>query len=128
MKRRGSLAPAPITSETGGSNAKGQETNASARPSEAAVPREGDEDENEVDDASGETSDEEPEDEDEDEEGNDKPTSVQTSQSSDAPLTPATTSSGPEVEDLTKSMSALKFVPPSLRFGRGRGKGGLARR
>ncbi|KAF2104249.1 hypothetical protein NA57DRAFT_51089 [Rhizodiscina lignyota] len=33
-----------------------------------------------------------------------------------------------EMEEITKSMSSLKFVPPSVRFGRGRGRGGLARR
>lgn len=32
------------------------------------------------------------------------------------------------MDDITESMSALKFVPPSIRFGRGRGRGGLARR
>lgn len=30
------------------------------------------------------------------------------------------------LEGITNSMSALKFVPPSIRFGRGRGKQGLA--
>ena len=32
------------------------------------------------------------------------------------------------MDEITTSMSTLKFVPPSVRFGRGRGKGGLARR
>jgi len=32
-----------------------------------------------------------------------------------------------DVDKLVNSMSALKFVPPSIRFGRG-GKGGLAKR
>ena len=31
------------------------------------------------------------------------------------------------MEDITSSLSALKFVPPSIKFGRGRGRGGLAR-
>ncbi|KAF2843812.1 hypothetical protein M501DRAFT_967613 [Patellaria atrata CBS 101060] len=35
-----------------------------------------------------------------------------------------------DMNDITKSMSSLRFVPPSVRFGRGRGRGrgGLARR
>ncbi|KAF2395960.1 hypothetical protein EJ06DRAFT_517130 [Trichodelitschia bisporula] len=32
------------------------------------------------------------------------------------------------MDDITKSMSSLKFVPPSVRFGRGGGHGGFARR
>ncbi|KZF22542.1 hypothetical protein L228DRAFT_267938 [Xylona heveae TC161] len=32
-----------------------------------------------------------------------------------------------EMTDLTKSMSALKFIPPSVRFGRGRGRSGFSR-
>lgn len=32
-----------------------------------------------------------------------------------------------EVDSLADSLSALKFVPPSVRFGRGRGKGGFAK-
>lgn len=31
------------------------------------------------------------------------------------------------MEDITSSLSTLKFVPPSIKFGRGRGRGGLAR-
>ena len=31
------------------------------------------------------------------------------------------------MEDITSSLSALKFVPPNIKFGRGRGRGGLAR-
>lgn len=31
------------------------------------------------------------------------------------------------VEDLTSTMSTLKFVPPSVRFGRGGRRGGLSR-
>ncbi|KAJ9667131.1 hypothetical protein H2201_002650 [Coniosporium apollinis] len=38
------------------------------------------------------------------------------------------TSTDDAMADITESMSALKFVPPSIRFGRGRGRGGLARR
>ncbi|KAH0544398.1 hypothetical protein FGG08_001424 [Glutinoglossum americanum] len=33
-----------------------------------------------------------------------------------------------EMADLTSSMSALKFVPPSIRFGRGKGKVGFSKR
>lgn len=33
-----------------------------------------------------------------------------------------------DVADLTNTMSALKFVPPSIRFGRGGRRGGLSRR
>lgn len=62
------------------------------------------------------------------------PTSLATSQSTaETIMTPSSSSTQAatapqEVDDLTKSMSALKFVPRSLKFGRGRGKGGLARR
>lgn len=55
--------------------------------------------------------------------------STRTSRSGEAALTPSSgASAGDGMDGLTKSMSALKFVPPSIRFGRGRGKGGLARR
>jgi hypothetical protein len=30
-----------------------------------------------------------------------------------------------EMSNLTDSMSALRFIPPSIRFGRGRGRGGF---
>lgn len=30
---------------------------------------------------------------------------------------------GIDMDDLTSSMSAIKFVPPSIRFGRGKGRG-----
>lgn len=30
--------------------------------------------------------------------------------------------------DITRSMASLKFVPPSVKFGRGRGGGGFAQR
>jgi hypothetical protein len=33
-----------------------------------------------------------------------------------------------DVDDLSGAMSALKFVPTSVRFGRGKGKGGFSRR
>ena len=32
-----------------------------------------------------------------------------------------------EIEDLTSTMSTLRFVPPSVRFGRGGRRGGLSR-
>jgi hypothetical protein len=32
-----------------------------------------------------------------------------------------------EMDDLSGAMSALKFVPSSIRFGRGKGKGGFSR-
>lgn len=32
-----------------------------------------------------------------------------------------------EMDDLSGAMSALKFVPASIRFGRGKGKGGFSR-
>ena len=38
-------------------------------------------------------------------------------------LTPGSSQDDTEMEGLTGAMSALKFVPPSVRFGRGRGKG-----
>ncbi|KAI9818493.1 MAG: hypothetical protein M1827_000552 [Pycnora praestabilis] len=40
----------------------------------------------------------------------------------------APTESDSTMMDLADSMSALKFVPPSVRFGRGRGKSGLSSR
>ena len=39
----------------------------------------------------------------------------------------ATTSQEPDIDELTSTMSALKFVPPSVRFGRGGRRGGLSR-
>lgn len=33
-----------------------------------------------------------------------------------------------DISDLTNTMSALRFVPPSIRFGRGGRRGGLSRR
>jgi hypothetical protein len=59
----------------------------------------------------------------------------QTSPNSDSP--PARKPSKPTdpldpldegMSDLTSSMSALRFVPPSIRFGRGRGKVGFSKR
>ena len=38
-------------------------------------------------------------------------------------LTPGSSQEDADMEGLTGAMSALKFVPPSVRFGRGRGKG-----
>jgi len=49
------------------------------------------------------------------------------SKSSERVLTPTTSNVDDEMAVITKSMSALKFVPPSIRFGRG-ARGGLARR
>lgn len=42
----------------------------------------------------------------------------------------ASPSEPPEVEmnDLTAAMSALQFIPTSVKFGRGRGKAGFAKR
>lgn len=39
----------------------------------------------------------------------------------------SSTSSAKEMDELTSTMSALKFVPPSVRFGRGGRAAGLAR-
>jgi hypothetical protein len=38
-------------------------------------------------------------------------------------LTPGSSQEDADMEGLAGAMSALKFVPPSVRFGRGRGKG-----
>jgi len=38
-------------------------------------------------------------------------------------LTPPSSRDDEEMADLAGAMSSLKFVPPSVRFGRGRGKG-----
>ena len=35
--------------------------------------------------------------------------------------------SDPDVDELVSTMSSLKFVPPSVRFGRGGRRGGLSR-
>ena len=46
------------------------------------------------------------------------------------PLSPATTNTDADVESITKTMSSLRFVPPSIRFGgrgRGRRRGGLSK-
>lgn len=48
------------------------------------------------------------------------------------PATPKSESSPTSTKDvdmdsLSGAMSALKFVPPSVRFGRGRGRGGFSR-
>ena len=48
-------------------------------------------------------------------------TTSATSQSGDRVLTPSSGSSDKPMEDLAKSMTALKFVPRGVRFGRGRG-------
>lgn len=40
---------------------------------------------------------------------------------------PENSQNDPEIEGLVGAMSSLKFVPPSVRFGRGRGKGGFSR-
>ena len=37
-----------------------------------------------------------------------------------------TKSKEPDVDELTSTMSALKFVPPRVRFGRGGRRGGLS--
>jgi len=39
------------------------------------------------------------------------------------PLTPPSSRDNDDMVDLAGAMSSLKFVPPSVRFGRGRGKG-----
>lgn len=39
----------------------------------------------------------------------------------------AAKSKGPDIDELTSTMSALKFVPQSVRFGRGGRRGGLSR-
>jgi hypothetical protein len=44
-----------------------------------------------------------------------------------ATVTPITTPKDTDMEGLVGAMSSLKFVPPSVRFGRGRGKGGFSR-
>lgn len=44
-------------------------------------------------------------------------------------MTPASSNAEIDIDSLTKNMSSLKFVPNSVRFGRGgRGRGGLARK
>lgn len=45
------------------------------------------------------------------------------SKSTEKMLTPPPSSADHEIDTITKSMSSLKFVPPSVRFGRGRGRG-----
>jgi hypothetical protein len=43
------------------------------------------------------------------------------------PSTQATNQKDTDMDDIADSMAALKFVPPSVKFGRGRGRGGFAR-
>ena len=68
---------------------------------------------------------EEEEDDDDDEDDD----SDESEDEADPPSKPTTQRGGKDkgIEDLTKSMSALKFVPHSVRFGRGRGRAGFAR-
>jgi hypothetical protein len=53
-----------------------------------------------------------------------------TPQTSPEPQEPVSPFDRPDedMSDLTNSMSALRFVPPSIRFGRGRGKAGFSQR
>jgi hypothetical protein len=60
----------------------------------------------------------------------DEDTSGQATQHTPAERSPAVVG-GPardEMDGITASVSALSLVPPSIRFGRGKGRGGLARR
>lgn len=45
----------------------------------------------------------------------------------DDPVSKEKPSPDADVDELTSTMSALKFVPPSIRFGRGGRRGGLGR-
>lgn len=45
----------------------------------------------------------------------------------DSPASSQGPATNADVDDLTSTMSALKFIPPSVRFGRGGHRGGLAR-
>lgn len=55
--------------------------------------------------------------------------SSSTSPEPDPVMTPASSNAEIDIDSLTKNMSSLKFVPNSVRFGRGgRGRGGLARK
>lgn len=45
----------------------------------------------------------------------------------DSPASSQGPATNPDVDDLTSTMSVLKFIPPSVRFGRGGRRGGLAR-
>jgi hypothetical protein len=42
-------------------------------------------------------------------------------------VTPSTSAVDMEIDSLTGAMSALKFVPASVRFGRGRGRSGFSK-
>ncbi len=42
-------------------------------------------------------------------------------------FTPESAQEDTDMEGLAGAMSALRFVPPSVKFGRGRGKGGFSR-
>jgi hypothetical protein len=55
--------------------------------------------------------------------GNGKETNQEESPEGSKVLTPGSSQEDADMEGLTGAMSALKFVPPSVRFGRGRGKG-----
>lgn len=59
-----------------------------------------------------------------------RPEALEQSPVNDSKATNSTTSSIPsqdaDVDELASTMSALKFVPPSVRFGRGGRRGGLS--
>jgi len=65
--------------------------------------------------------------EDEDHEEHSCPMPPSSSESSERVCTPTTSNVDDGMAVITRSMSALKFVPPSIRFGRG-AREGLARR
>ena len=73
--------------------------------------------------------DEDNEHEEEDDDDDEDDDSDESEDEADPPSKPTTQRGGKDkgIEDLTKSMSALKFVPHSVRFGRGRGRAGFAR-
>ncbi|RYP25795.1 hypothetical protein DL768_011827 [Monosporascus sp. mg162] len=60
--------------------------------------------------------------------GESKPVAEQKSTQGLEAKSPAKESVDVAMEDLTGAMSALQFVPPSIRFGRGRGKSGFSKK
>lgn len=58
---------------------------------------------------------------------NQKPSDQTSLEKNHSPTTPASEPQSQEMDDLASTMSALKFVPPSVRFGRGGHAAGFAR-
>lgn len=66
-------------------------------------------------------------DEDANDENGEENTQAGRAQQAPKPVANGDSADKPDMDDLALGMSALKFVPPSVRFGRGGRRGGFAR-